>query len=68
MMRDEGEPNEEKNETEMEGVFRVDIVDEPKQYAAREASGIYVIRMNKPVRRIGGIDRRGILYIGQAND
>lgn len=50
------------------GVFRIDIVGEPKQYSTREVSGIYVIRSNKPIRRIGSIDRRGILYIGQAND
>jgi hypothetical protein len=50
------------------GVFRVDIVDEAKQYSAREVPGIYVIRSNKPIRRIGSIDRRGILYIGQAKN
>jgi hypothetical protein len=53
---------------EWKSVFRVEIVDEDKPYSDREVSGIYVIRSNKPIRRIGGIDRRGILYIGQAND
>ncbi len=30
--------------------------------------GIYVVMRKKPIHRIGGIDRKGILYIGQAFD
>jgi len=29
--------------------------------------GVYIIRGPKPVRRIGGVDRRGILYVGCAS-
>jgi hypothetical protein len=29
-------------------------------------SGIYVIMTRKPIRRVGGFDRRGILYVGKA--
>lgn len=50
------------------GVFRVDIIDEAKHYDDKDVPGIYVIRRKKPVQRVGGVDRRGILYIGQAND
>jgi len=48
--------------------FKVNIIDDAKHYDAMEVPGIYVISTNRSVKRIGGVDRRGILYIGQARD
>lgn len=32
------------------------------------SSGVYIIRRRRPVSRLGGADRRGILYIGKAGN
>ncbi len=32
------------------------------------SSGVYVIHRRRPVSRLGGVDRRGILYIGKAGN
>lgn len=44
----------------------VEIKDEEWDRFAK--SGIYIVMRRKPIPRIGGKDRKGILYIGQAFD
>ena len=44
----------------------VEIKDDERDRFAKP--GIYIVMRKKPIHRIGGIDRKGILYIGQAVD
>jgi len=47
--------------------FRIDAVDKiDKEWDAKAVPGVYVIRKKNSIPRIGGIDKNGILYIGQA--
>ena len=44
------------------------IDDEQQWYNFNSAPGIYIIKREKPIQRIGGMDKNGIVYIGKASD